>query len=549
MTKRNEPKGQGKLFSSTGFGKVDISYHSGPNPELSSFVKKHAKPYDLDTDDYHRDSFNPQIRVSKADPIYNMHTYWSKKHYKAIMQYIEHFTEPGDLVLDQFCGSGMTGVAALATGRVPILTDLSPAATFITKNYCDPVDPEQLQSEFDRVMKKVKPELDWLYETRCDRCRGRATTGYVVWSERFQCDRCLRVVPLYDCPKVEVPKKSGDGYKTVRVCPHCLSDGIRNPIDIKNHKHGRMPVEVSYLCLDGCSPKRDSRTHRDPKKSKRDFFEKYDLRKLEEIEKEKIPYWYPTAKFPRGLKTTEFFNKGMPNVSDIFTKRNLWALSAFRDKADKNLGVLFSSNLFQATVLQQYRKAGGGFQKGTYYVPPLSMERNQYDCISRKLSDLKRGYSKLSNIYGGIGTWSACISTQDARSLKGIPANSVDYVFTDPSYGDAVQYGELNFVWEAWLGFDTSWITDEIIVNPTRGLSDEDWAEGMHAAMEEAFRVLKPGRWASICFHATSLGVWHMLQDVMADVGFVFDKSELPAYIDPEQKSYNQLVADKVVKP
>jgi len=236
MTKRNEPKGQGKLFSSTGFGKVDISYHSGPNPELSSFVKKHAKPYDLDTDDYHRDSFNPQIRVSKADPIYNMHTYWSKKHYKAIMQYIEHFTEPGDLVLDQFCGSGMTGVAALATGRVPILTDLSPAATHIAKNYCWPRDSSAIQQATASIKHKIGRELAWLYETRCDQCGGRALTEYVVYSQRYRCDRCLRIIPLYDCPESEVPKSSGTGTKRVRVCPHCLEDGVKNEIKVRGKK-------------------------------------------------------------------------------------------------------------------------------------------------------------------------------------------------------------------------------------------------------------------------------------------------------------------------
>jgi DNA modification methylase len=29
------------------------------------------------------------------------------------------------------------------------------------------------------------------------------------------------------------------------------------------------------------------------------------------------------------------------------------------------------------------------------------------------------------------------------------PAISVDYIFTDPPYAGKVQYGELNFVWEA----------------------------------------------------------------------------------------------------
>ena len=65
----------------------------------------------------------------------------------------------------------------------------------------------------------------------------------------------------------------------------------------------------------------------------------------------------------------------------------------------------------------------------------------------------------------------ACISTQSATNLSSIPANSIDYIFTDPPYADKVQYGELNFIWEAWLDFDTRWHDEEIIVNEVRGKS------------------------------------------------------------------------------
>ena len=65
-----------------------------------------------------------------------------------------------------------------------------------------------------------------------------------------------------------------------------------------------------------------------------------------------------------------------------------------------------------------------------------------------------------------------CISTQSATDLTAIPSNSIDYIFTDPPYADNVQYGELNFVWEAWLGFDTNWHDEEIIVNEVRGKTD-----------------------------------------------------------------------------
>ena len=46
--------------------------------------------------------------VSEAnDPIYNAHSYHTKVPYKAIIPFIEHYTEPGGVVFDGFCGTGI----------------------------------------------------------------------------------------------------------------------------------------------------------------------------------------------------------------------------------------------------------------------------------------------------------------------------------------------------------------------------------------------------------------------------------------------------------
>lgn len=87
-------------------------YYSGdkPNPNLRAFVEAHLRshPYDPETDSYNLPAFDKPITATKATAIYNMHTYWSKKRHDAILQYIRHYTQPGDLVLDPFCVSGGT---------------------------------------------------------------------------------------------------------------------------------------------------------------------------------------------------------------------------------------------------------------------------------------------------------------------------------------------------------------------------------------------------------------------------------------------------------
>jgi hypothetical protein len=151
---------------------------------LADFLARHAKPYDPVTDDYERDAFASDIKEGKNDPIYNAHTYHTKVPPRSIIPYILHYTQPGDLVLDLFCGSGMTGVAAQMCAQPPadileqfpelkdrvgpracILNDLSPAACHIAYNYNTPVDVATLKHEFDRIKAAVKDEFDWLYGT------------------------------------------------------------------------------------------------------------------------------------------------------------------------------------------------------------------------------------------------------------------------------------------------------------------------------------------------------------------------------------------------
>ncbi len=162
--------------------------------------------------------------------------------------------------------------------------------------------------------------------------------------------------------------------------------------------------------------------------------------------------------------------------------------------------------------------------------------RSRHNCF--------RHIEELTDIEAG----NVCISTQSATNLSSIPANSIDYIFTDPPYAEKVQYGELNFVWEAWLGFDTDWHDEEIIVNEVRGKSTADWDALMKKALAECFRVLKPGRWLSLCYHDTSEGTWALIQDIMAEVGFIVDKSDSTLFIGTSQKSFNQRTADKTTK-
>ncbi|MCO6458540.1 MAG: hypothetical protein J5I93_24810 [Pirellulaceae bacterium] len=562
MAKKKHNPGQQTFDSLDGVPAMPDGYYSGdqPNPNLRRFVEEHATPYDAESDKYNVRAFNQPITTTKATAIYNMHTYWSKKPYDAIQQYIRHFTDKGDLVLDPFCGSGGTALATLLEGRKAVAIDRSPAAVFITKNYATLVDSRALEAAFLQVLAKAKAELQWLYSTRCDRCNGEATVTKTVYSSVFQCPRCLHKIPLFDCVESEAQTAAGKA-KRISVCPICMDKGHIEEISTRREQVGTVPVLVFYTCLNGCSPARDERRHNDTDPRKRRFFEKCDLAKIAEIENTRIPHWYPPHKMmnveddnqPWGDK----WRAGTSNfrtVAALFTKRNLWALATWMDaikstKADPivadMLRFMFTSNVFSGSRLQQYHEGGGGFQRGTYYIPQLSLERNQLECFERKAQDVVSGTQwVLDRVTDAL----LVCSTQSCTNMQAIPANSIDYIFTDPAYADSVQYGELNFVWEAWLGLDTNWHSQEIVVNAVRKKDEADWSRLMAAAMAECYRVLKPGRWVSLCYHDTSEGTWGLVQDIMAEAGFVVDKSDKTLFIETSEKSSNQRVADNVTK-
>jgi len=115
MAKNKLDTGKGLFDSQDNAPVMPEGYYSGdkPNPNLRKFVEEHATPFDPSSDNYAISAFDQPITTTRGSAIFNMHTYWSKKPHDAICQYVRHYTNVGDLVLDTFSGSGGTALAAL----------------------------------------------------------------------------------------------------------------------------------------------------------------------------------------------------------------------------------------------------------------------------------------------------------------------------------------------------------------------------------------------------------------------------------------------------
>ncbi|MDP4280446.1 MAG: DNA methyltransferase [Dehalococcoides mccartyi] len=516
-------------------------YYSGekPNPNLHGFIEQHIKecPYDLQNDNYDVPPFDKPIETTKATAIYNMHTYWSKKPHDAIRQYIRHYTKPGDLVLDTFCGSGGTAVAALMEGRKAVAIDLDPSATHITAGSVAIISPETVRKAIEQVLLKTADIARNLYEIQCPHCFGRARILSVTWSERFLCDKCLNVVPVWGLPGTGKNR----GKSELKECPHC-----GNGIYVGDKRYGYVPVQFHLECMSGCRPKRICVEQDDPS------FEEL-VRKNEHFQNLEFSFWYPTAEFPDGLETIkrkQFKQIGFTTIDTIFTSRNLHALAGLWDAINHSpakdiLRFVFTSFLLNASKLYRFREDGGGQPTGNYYVPPINRELNVFDAFVRKATDIEQAKSIYFN---GVKSGKVMISTESALDLSAIPSNSVDYIFTDPPYGNTYQYRELNAVWNGWLINDASPHPEDMVVNEYQGKDEIEWGKMFLQSFRECARVLKPGRCLSLCFHHTSSEMWTIVQDMMSECGFLVEDIKTATSIGTGQRSYYQRVLNNTVQ-
>ncbi|NSW92059.1 MAG: DNA methylase [Firmicutes bacterium] len=550
-------------------------YTACPNPFINDFIEKYGKHYDEDTDDYNVEPYAADISEGKNDPIYNAHSYHTKVPHKAIMRYILHYTKPGDIVFDGFCGTGMTGVAAQMCGnpdrefklaieeefkkegktvewgaRRTILNDLSPAATFIAYNYNTPVDTVEFEKEARRILDEVEKECGWMYETQhvVDGKVQLDITGnpiigrinYTVWSDAFICPSCSselvfwhvavdnekgKVKEEFQCDKCGVSLKKKD---LERATERIYDSALKETIEMAK----QVPVLINYTVG-------KQRYEKKP--------DEYDFELIRRIDDMDIPYWFPTDRMPEGYNTEQpKRSHGITHVHHFYYKRNLYALATFFEYLNKYsmkipLKFLLSSFNIHINKMRRYQNVKPGGTPGlpgTLYISSINVELSIFDGYPRKLKSLIKSYKNSKLDFDNF-----VVSTNSCTSFN-IKDNSIDYIFTDPPFGDNLMYSELNFIWEAWLKVFTN-NKSEAIINNAQNKGLYEYQELMEKCFAENYRVLKPGRWMTVEFHNSKNSIWNAIQEAILKAGFVIANVRT---LDKKQGSFKQVTTTTAVK-
>lgn len=393
---------------------------------------------------------------------YLMHKYWGRKAHNVVGEYISCFTKEGDTVLEPFMGSGVTVIEAIKQGRKVIGLDINPMASFIVKNTISDVDLQEFATRYQQITEQVRAEYEHLYFTECPICGERAIIETAIWEE----DKLTRIKGVCAKHNTFIVDASEKDDKQYAMCTQIKDKLLRTS-------------SISY----------------------------------------------PTDQIMQYVKRS-----GRNRIDELFTDRALVILSRLRQLIlEIENGAVRDLLLFCFTSMLSNvsRMLPGDREKATYksgwviskfWTPKIHTERNIFMCLDLRYKAILKGKKELR----GVNDTLAQIKTCDSSHLYFIENESIDYIFTDPPYGESIAYLALSHFWNSWLPNDVNYDA-EIIIDPYRKKGYEDYAQRTKAAYREFYRVLKDEHYMSFTFHNRDMSVWKAILDACNEAGFVLE--------------------------
>jgi DNA modification methylase len=400
------------------------------------------------------------IKAKAHPPHYMMHKYWGRKPHNVVSDYINNYTKEGEVVLDPFMGSGVVVIEALKSSREAYGIDLNPLSIFITRNTLEPINISAFDKAYEKIHLKIYSKFKKLYQTSCPTCKSDSIFLNSVY----------------------------DREKLIRIKGLCSDCGVF-----------RKDAEESDLII---------------LKDADSLFKKYDSEKLLNYPKDKILQYVK-----RSQRT---------HINQLFTARALIILSNIRDeilneKSNKIRDLLmmcFTSMLPNVSKMIpgniETVNGRSGWQISKLWVPTIHTEKNIFESFLSRYKKIRKGKLETNEL---IKSTKFKLFNKSSEYLKNIKTESIDYIFTDPPYGESIAYFGLSMFFNSWLPSIVDY-EKEIIFDPYRGKKHDDYSVRLEKVFKELYRVLKPDKYLSFTFHNRDLIIWKGVIDSIDGAGF-----------------------------
>jgi len=502
--------------------------------------------------------------------IYKMHRYWARRPHNVFAKIIEHYTNPGDVILDPFCGGGVTVVEALKLRRRVVGIDINPLATWITQVEVEPVDIDDLEEDFEKWYEWVKKSVSPLFEAECNNCGKKAQAEWYEWSNVVVCPGCGKDVVLAEAEKLK---------NAVYVCTNIKCKSRFKATGLERRPDKMMWVKTV------CEECGESEI-RKPRKSDLELAGKIETDEAKIIKREKL--FIPDDQFPDmdRARDDDIFSKGVHHFRDLFTPRQRIAIARIRSRLEndhnvnKIVGTLnhVFSGMLRFSNKMVFRSKGwqGGnpieWAGHQFWLPNVYNEINPIIGLKKKYQTLIKGKKEQEKNINNFSVYpqgkvpwrelrnkSTCWILANSSENVTLPDGSIDTIITDPPFGGNVQYLELSDFYLVWLKGLVEWggITDksrEAIETRNRGFEgakDREHYENMlYRVFKECRRVLKPDGWMVMTFHNKDIGVWMSLHRAAQRAGFrmpSFEESPNRGMVyQPAIKNYTQTIHSRM---
>lgn len=503
---------------------------------------------------------NP-LPSNRKGNLYNAFPYPTKISPEAIAIYIACHTEIGGTVLDPFSGSGTTGLATLlcdqptiemkktaqSLGAKPvwgkrkaILYELGSLGAFIAQVMCNPPSSKRFNKIAKQLIYDTEKELGDIYAVK-DPDENIGTLRYVIWSEVLVCPSCKKQSTFWDNAVTKSPLSISSEF----LCPRC------------NHRDALMNIpRAREKVIDPVLSKIHYRKKRVPvwlygrtgKKTWNRKANSQDLKQFNAVQGKFSLGKVPVHKMNWGILYRKGYHTGISHLHHFYSDRNLIVFSRLWEKTnaytpDINAALkllLLSYNASHSTlmsrvVVKQKNKdfVITGAQSGVLYISNLPVEKNIIDGLMRKIKTITDSFQQVEKSESSVQVFN-----QSSTRLS-IPKKSVDYVFTDPPFGDYIPYSELNQINEAWLGHLTD-NQNEVIVNTSQKKGTIEYARLMKQVFSETHGVLKNDGKMSLVFHSAKAEIWQALVSAFKESGF---EVSLSSILDKVQGSFKQVTS------
>lgn len=486
------------------------------------------------------------VKALSHTPQYKMHKYFARRPYNVFQNLISHYTKENDIVLDVFCGGGVTIFESVAMNRRAIGVDLNPLATFITKMQLKKIDINLLEEIGTSFIKELKQELLSYYKFEYN--GNEYMIEWIEWTYEVSCPHCSSTIKLAEENKaISSSGKPKNGYY---CCPnksceyHDKNKGAKRtdckplgsyPLRMKifNNKE-KLVIELS--------------------KEQATLVKSRKYRHL--IQDSMI---IPDDEIPLNWDRTnedKLIEKGVERFSDLFTERNFSLnvvvfnkILALKGRIDDDivdcLYFAFSSSLRytnkMSRVTENWENGNPtAMDKHAYWLPNVYIEANVIEKFDDRFKAILKGLSYTDeNIPDGSNMLSIeelieghrgyTVINQSSANLP-LPDQSVDAIITDPPYGSNVQYSELSSYWNIWLKAyenleDFIFNKDEAVMNRKKnieGFKDlAHYEKVLYEVFLECHRILKNDGYLVFTFNNKNLKVWISLLKATIKAGFI----------------------------